>query len=74
MSARAEILGRVQRATRADTVTGAGQLAAPLLTATPWEQRVARFTARALAASATVARVATVDGVADAVADYLDDA
>ena len=72
VSAREEILGRVRRATRADTIAGAGRLAAPLLRTTPWEQRVTRFTARAQAASATVARVATVDGVADAVADYLD--
>ncbi len=68
--AREEILGRLRRAAAA--ATGAPALAAPPLPAATREDRLAKFSAGARAASATVARVATLAAVPDAIADYLD--
>ena len=72
MSAREEILGRVRRAARAVPGRSGESNSVPPPATTAWEQRVARFTSRARAASATVARVAVAGDVAAAVADYLD--
>ncbi len=71
MSAREEILGRVRHAGEADACGGNGAVPAPAPHVSTWEQRAARFAARARTASATVVRVTAAEDVERAVAEYL---
>ena len=71
MSARDRILGRIRKAATPDGLDWQGGGATPAIAMTEGEDRLARFTAQAEAASATVSRLPDMEALAKALAEEL---